>query len=102
MTEDITIEIVRLSSAVAELRLRPNRPDVELRGKMTGPHHPTTTTMEVAYPLKPADGGAMKVVIPDPNLWTTETAFTYRGRIELWQNGQRIGERDVEIGLKIA
>jgi hypothetical protein len=106
------VEVRRLSAAEADVLVIAEvdlvTPGTELRGRLTGPRCPGVTTVEVAYPLRPlpvaADGPATtlsaRVVIPEPNLWTETTPFVYEGRIELWQDGRRVDEAPLAVGLK--
>lgn len=101
---EVAVEVVRLSSAVAELRLRANVAG-ELRGRLMGPRSPLGTTVEVAYPVKAiatnATGQCLAtVIIPEPNLWEPEGKLTYGGPIEIWNDGKIIHEQWVEVGLK--
>jgi hypothetical protein len=96
---DVRIEVLRLSTAVAELQL--TVPGGELRGRLTGPHHPSRTTLIESYVLKPGPGGS-RVIITDPIFWTAEQPYVYRGDLEEWRDGTRVGERPVEVGLKQA
>jgi hypothetical protein len=103
MKPNITIEIVRLSSAVAELRLQANVKG-ELRGRLMGPRSPHGTTVEVAYPVKAThrstDHCSGVVIIPEPNFWESDNPLTYGGPIEIWQDGKMIHEQWVDVGLK--
>src|SRR5438067_11144327 len=105
------LEIRRLSPAEAEVWvtavLDTVPPATELRGKLTGPHCPGVTTIELAYPLRPlsswtgAPGNVLvvRVIVPEPNLWTPETPFVYHGKLELWQDGQCCDTATVFVGL---
>lgn len=100
---DIKVEIVRLTSAIAELRLQANVAG-ELRGRLMGPRSPLGTTIEVAYPVKNVQDDIQQcvgtVLIPEPNLWEPDNPLTYAGPIEVWREGQKIHEQWVEVGLK--
>jgi len=107
-----TIEVQRLSAAEAEIRvsaeLEELTPGTELRGKLTGPCCPGVTTVEVAYrllplprlPEDPPHTLTVRVLIPEPNLWTETTPFVYGGRLELWQDGECADEVRLMVGLK--
>lgn len=99
----IEIEIVRLSTAIAELRLRANIGG-EMRGRLMGPRSPQGGTLEVAYPIKSMTDSAVEcvgsVLIPEPNQWDSDRQFTYGGPVEIWQNGKTVHAQWVEIGLK--
>jgi hypothetical protein len=69
----------------------------EVRGRLMGPRCLYSSTVEVAYPLRPlpphqksADRADLTVraVIPEANLWEPQCPFLYYGPIELWQDGQ--------------
>jgi hypothetical protein len=81
-------------------------PATEVRGRLMGPSCPYSSTVEVAYPLRPlahppADFPplTMRVVIPEPSLWEPESPFLYRGPVELWQDGRRVDRATVRHGL---
>ena len=105
-----TWDVRRLSAVEAEVWLRVEAERVtattELRGRLHGPRCPGVTTVEVAYSLQPlagsADSLAARVVIPEPNLWTEKTPFTYEGTVELWEEGQCRDRTEVSLGLKSA
>jgi len=82
-------------------------PGTELRGRLTGPRCPYTTTVEVAYPLRPLSPPmeglpilTMRVIIPEPSWWDPVSPFLYGGPIELWQHGQRCDVVQVQHGLR--
>jgi hypothetical protein len=106
-----TVEVKRLSAAEAEVWLAAEvnelTPTTELRGKLTGPRCPGVTTVEVAYLLHPlpredeeANRLTVRVLIPEPNLWTEMTPFVYTGRLELWQDGYCVDVTNLAVGLK--
>jgi hypothetical protein len=79
----------------------------EVHGRLTGPHCPYATTVEVAYPLRPLPrpidglpGLTMRVVIPEPSWWDPVSPFLYSGPIELWQDGERCDVVEVRHGLR--
>lgn len=101
-----TTELIRLSSAIAELHIRatPVEAGSELRGRLMGPRVPGAETIEVAYPLKamPGDEGCAcaRVIIPEPNLWAPDTPYVYSGPVEVWCDGRKVCETRIEVGLK--
>jgi hypothetical protein len=109
-----TVEVRRLSSAEAEVwviaEVEAVTPTTELRGRLVGPHCPGTSTVEVPYPFRPparAAGGppgtlTVRVVIPEPNLWTAAMPFVYEGPLELWQDNTRCDVEIVTVALKLA
>lgn len=100
---EIAVEIIRLTSAIAELRLTAHTAG-ELKGRLMGPRSPLGTTIEVAYPVKASPGEAAQcvgtVIIPEPNFWEADNPLTYAGPVEIWRDGQKIHEQWVEVGLK--
>ncbi|MBX7105428.1 MAG: hypothetical protein K1X57_15190 [Gemmataceae bacterium] len=94
MHDPLPIEIVRLTSTLAELRLKAEGP---LHGRLTGPHCPNRTTLIGSYVVQ-HDG---KVLIPDPCLWTAETPYTYRGTVTELLGEVRV-DHQVEVGLKFS
>lgn len=82
-------------------------PTTELRGRFVGPQCPGVSTVEVAYPVRPfarrPEGlppTSARVVIPEPSLWGSEHPFSYRGVIELWQDGERCEQRIQTVELQ--
>jgi hypothetical protein len=77
-------------------------PTTELRGRFVGPKSALSSTIEVAYPLRPFPSKTVRsgdlvarVVIPEPSCWQPDCPFVYDGVIELWQDGQRCDARQV-------
>lgn len=106
-----TVEVRRATPAEAEVWVvaEPEEvtPATELRGRLVGPRLPGRTTVEVPYPFRPAPGAAgsprtlaVRVVIPEPNLWTEAAPFVYEGPLELWQDGRRCDAVAVSVALK--
>jgi hypothetical protein len=86
-------------------------PTTELRGRLMGPTCRYSSTVEVAYPLRPltksqkppaSEGPAltMRVVIPEPSFWDPESPFLYRGPVELWEHGRRVEQVTIRQGLR--
>ncbi|MCS6852084.1 MAG: hypothetical protein NZ700_13055, partial [Gemmataceae bacterium] len=80
----------------------------ELRGRLVGPRCRFSSTVEVAYPLRPARPAetvpgavAARVVIPEPCLWDPDSPFVYMGPVELWSAGQRLAEVSVVHPLRV-
>ena len=102
-----------LSPAEAELWVlaEPEQltPATEIRGRLVGPTCPYSSTIEVAYPLRPfpklPEGLApltRRVVIPEPSMWDPVSPFLYQGAIELWQDGKMCDRRELRHGLRVA
>src|SRR5262245_65678426 len=98
----------RLSAAEAELWVvvEPERrtATTEVRGRVVGPRCPGVETIEVAYPLRPLAGGeggplTLRLVVPEPNLSTSERPYLYEGPVELWEEGERCDVRPVAAGF---
>ncbi|HTU21959.1 MAG TPA: hypothetical protein VMG10_28230 [Gemmataceae bacterium] len=84
-------------------------PTTEVRGRLMGPRCPYSSTVEVAYPLrplspsqKPTEPGGLtrRVIIPEAILWEPQCPFLYEGPIELWQDGQRCERVVVRHGMR--
>jgi hypothetical protein len=107
-----TLELIdRSLAAEAELwvRVDPEQPapGLELRGRLMGPRCRYSSTVEVAYPLRPfprppqgLTGLAARVAIPEASLWDPESPFFYEGPVELWQDGRRCDRVVVRHGLR--
>src|SRR5260221_2484076 len=98
-----------LVPAEAELRLTVElelvTPTTEIRGRLMGPRCPYSSTVEIAYPLRPArdtEPGqlAYRVIIPEASLWDTVSPFLYEGPVELWEEGRRVDQVHVRHGLR--
>ena len=104
---DVVIRVHRLDPTEAELWIIVTAENsaatgIEIRGRFVGPKSALSSTIEVAYPLrpfprKPADLPALaaRVVIPEPSVWKPDTPFVYDGVIELWENGERCDVRQI-------
>src|SRR4051794_27732173 len=110
----IHLSDMRLDPTEAEVYVlvRPERltSTTQVRGRLTGPHSPYTTTVEVAYALREhsrqdeSEGPArltLRVIIPEPNFWDPQTAFLYEGPVELWQDGRLAQQVQVKHGLRV-
>jgi hypothetical protein len=97
-----TVHILRLDATLAELRLELSDvpSDVEVRGRLMGPRCPGTSTIEVAYHLKPLGPATFQVLIPEPSMWEAQTPFVYEGPVEFWRDGERVGRITVSVGLR--
>jgi hypothetical protein len=87
----------------------------EVRGRLMGPFCPYSSTVEVAYPLRPLppalgaltrprspnlSGLTVRAVIPEASLWEPQCPFLYYGPIELWQDGQCCDRIILNHGLR--
>jgi hypothetical protein len=106
------VQVRRLSPVEAEIWISADldrvTPSTALGGKMAGPRCPEVSTLEVAYPLQPfspseaqaANRLAVRVLIPEPNLWTEAMPFVYEGAVELWQDGECCDRAPVSVAFK--
>jgi hypothetical protein len=97
------------ASAEVWVRVEPEQAadGLELRGRLMGPRCEYSTTVELAYPLRPLQrppegepGLLARVIIPEANLWDPVSPFYYEGPVELWQDGRRCDQRVVRHGLR--
>ena len=69
--------------AEVRLRLRSHEAGVELRGRLMGPRCRFTTTIEIAYPIRPSNtAGEFTAIVPEPSLWQPAKPFCYEGPVE--------------------
>ena len=102
------IDIVRATPAVAEfiVRVELDEPPVgcSVAGRAVGPRCERYSTVEVEYPLKPigASGASMSLrcAIPEPNLWSPESPFTYAVTIEVLEGKAVVDSRVVVLALR--
>jgi hypothetical protein len=88
--------------------LRADIAGAELRGRLAGPRCPYSSTIEIAYPIRPpVRSGPMsrqiitgRVVIPEPSLWDPIAPFLYQGIIELVVGGEALMRVQVSHGLR--
>lgn len=80
---DVWIHRVDPIRAEVRLRLHAVEPGVELRGRLLGPRCRFTSTIEIAYPFRPAGPpGEYAANVPEPSLWEPARPFLYEGPIE--------------------
>jgi hypothetical protein len=79
----------------------------EVRGRLMGPRCRYSTTVEVAYPFRPAprpphglDGMPRRAIIPEASAWEPTHPFLYEGPVELWDNDQRLDEQVMRCGIR--
>ena len=84
-------------------------PATELRGRLVGPTCLYSTTIEVAYPLRPLPQPvpglptlARRVNVPEPSFWDPVAPFLYHGIVELWHDGQCCDRRTFRHGFRDA
>jgi hypothetical protein len=82
-------------------------PEAEVRGRLLGPRCRYSTTVEVAYPLRPlpaavsaGPGRTCRVIIPEPSFWDPESPFYYRGPVEVWLGNDKVAEAALRVGLR--
>ena len=106
----LEVQELRLTAAEAVVWLQdvPERRSetTEVRGRFVGPRCSGRSTVEVAYPLRPVPGGArgsgdlaMRVVIPEPSFWASQSPYQYEGTVELWDEGKRCDVRQITLRL---
>jgi hypothetical protein len=111
--KDLHISTYRMSQALADylISVYPERVTgrTEVRGRVTGPHCPYSTTIEVAYALRESsrqywkEGNpciSLTAIIPEPNLWDPVSPFLYRCALELWQDGQCCDQAERTVHFK--
>jgi hypothetical protein len=84
-------------------------PSTEIRGRLVGPTCPYSTTIEVAYPLRPLPTTvpglpplARRVNVPEPSFWDPVAPFLYHGVVELWEDGKCCDRRAFRRGFRDA
>jgi hypothetical protein len=79
----------------------------EIRGRLMGPRCLFSSTVEVAYPLRPTRSGnaspglRSRAIIPEPNFWEPQCPFFYEGIVELWEEGTCLDQVHVRHGLRL-
>jgi hypothetical protein len=100
------------AEAVAWITVVPARVEstLEVRGRLMGPRCAYTSTVEVAYPLRPglrnyaSEGKApltTRVIIPEPSWWDLESPFLYQGPVELWDGSECLDQVQVSHGFRV-
>jgi hypothetical protein len=92
----LDFEIIRATPAVTEflVHVEVDTPVMgyEVVGRALGPRCPGVSTVEVAYPMTTSKMSAASVslrcVIPEPNMWTSETPFAYSVTVDLRHGGE--------------
>jgi beta-galactosidase/beta-glucuronidase len=108
----VRTEVHRLSAVEAEVWILIETDETsattEVRGRLVGPRCPGTSTIEVAYPLRPIPHGpentpklSRRVNIPDPSLWAPDRPFVYHAVIELWEDGEFSETAEFDYGLRM-
>jgi len=111
LIENVWVDTVKLGMAAAELRItvvhEPKGKESELRVRLTGPRCRYSSTVEVAYRVRPGvkmppemNTRIYKVIIPEPNLWEPATPFLYHGMVELWQEDRISHQQEFYHGLR--
>jgi hypothetical protein len=111
---DIVVRDHRLDPAESEVWINVEAEErteaTRVGGRLMGPRCPYSSTVEVAYPLRPwkreqgeddAENLTMRVIIPEASLWEPETPFLYQGPVELWQGGQLCERVQLSHGLRV-
>jgi len=106
----LKFEIVRATPAVAEflahVELDALATDCDVTGHATGPRCAGVSTVEVTYPMKVAEVGgttvSLRCMIPEPNLWSPETPFTYATTVEIRCGGEVVAMRSGVVRFRDA
>src|SRR6266404_9073945 len=81
----------------------------EVRGRLMGPRCRYASTVEVAYPLREWKRAYekedvphlwLRVIIPEPSFWDTQSPFLYEGPVELWHKKERCDQVLLSRGLR--
>lgn len=109
----ISVHDRSLSPAQAEVWITvvPERqaPTTEVRGRLMGPRCLYSSTVEIAYPLRPLSpsqksggptGLSLRAIVPEASLWEPPCPFLYQGPIELWQDGKFCDRAVLSHGLR--
>ena len=104
----VDFEIIRATPAVAEflVHVEIDNPVMgsEVVGRAVGPRRQGVSTVEVTYRMTAASPTDRKVmlrcVIPEPNLWTSNTPFTYEVVVELLSGGMAVETRSGTVKLR--
>jgi Glycosyl hydrolases family 2 len=111
---DIVVRDHRLDPAESEVWITVEPEEwtetTRVGGRLMGPRCPYSSTVEVAYPLRPwkreqgeddTENLTMRVIIPEASLWEPETPFLYQGPVELWQGEQLCERIQLSHGLRV-
>lgn len=105
MIESIHVRNQSLSPTEATILLHvavsPSAAPAELRGRLIGPRCRYASTVEVAYPLRPANKQILRGVIPEPCFWDPQSPFLYQGHLELWSDGELLEQAHFWHGLGV-
>jgi hypothetical protein len=111
--EQLIVQQKRLSVAEAELWVVVHVSAVgattNIRGSLTGPFCANVQTIQIAYPIRPIQPSGFadnvlvgRILIPEPNLWTSEMPFIYEGNVELWDEGKLADSKPIRAAFKAA
>ena len=109
--EKISMEIIRLSSAIAELSIRVHVPQVAigytLTGLLRGPLCDSIETIQLSYRLKYQENRKENssvlygtFIICEPNLWTKATPYIYQGSVELVHQNILIDSQPIQTAFR--
>jgi hypothetical protein len=104
----LNFEIIRATPAVAEflVHVDVDTPVMgyEVVGRAVGPRCPGVSTVEVSYPMNAvriiANRLSLRCVIPEPNMWTSETPFTYSVSVDLLHDGKVVATRSGTVKFR--
>lgn len=100
----LTVRPTRLSPTEAELLVTTDG-DGQIVGTVHGPICRYSTTIEIAYPLRPVAADrprqvAARVVIPEPSWWDAESPFLYAGSVEHRPANGVVTVQPIRFGLR--
>ncbi len=102
--ETVRLTTRRMDPAEAEIRI--DGAD-GITGRLLGPRCHYASTVEVAYYVKPAPGGGVRAIVPEPSFWDPETPFLYEAVLQAEDGtttSRRHGLRTVQLsaaGLRV-
>jgi hypothetical protein len=104
-----SFEMLRATPAVAEflvhIELDGTVAAINVAGRAVGPQCPGVSTVEVAYPMtvEVVSGtvATLRCVIPEPNLWTSESQITYAVTIEVRSGGEIVATQCDRVALRM-
>jgi len=106
MNEEFSVQSITdrvLTPALAEVEIAVTGPADEVRGRLMGPSCRFSSTVEVAYPLRPVEAlpaAILQATIPEPCFWEPQSPFLYHGPVEFWRDGKLRSKLPISHGLR--